>query len=165
MHSEKVPQARGAGKAQKNRGVKMPIIKYTTSIDAKKTLGEIQGILVSHGATAILTEYDGGNPSALCFKLGTSRGELGFRLPINARAILIILERDLVPQKYKTHDQAVRVGWRIIKDWVASQTALVETEMVSMEEVFMPYLLMDSGKTLFEKWKSGAKLLGHGEES
>lgn len=132
-------------------------------IPAVKTAGEIQGILAAHGANAILTEYDQSEVIALSFKLATPQGEAGFRLPVNARAILKVLERDRVPRKYQTYEQAQRVAWRIIKDWVASQVAIVEAEMVRMEEVFMPYLLVNPKQTLFEKWESGQLSLGPGQ--
>ena len=46
-------------------------------------------------------------------------------------------------------EQAYRTAWRIIKDWVDAQMALLETEMVDFEEVFMPYIL--SGReTLYQ---------------
>ena len=34
--------------------------------------------------------------------------------------------------------QANRTAWRIIKEWILAQMALIETEMVSVEEVFLP---------------------------
>ncbi len=54
-------------------------------------------------------------------------------------------------RKKKIGEQAGRVAWRIIKDWVDAQMAIVETEMVTIEQVFLPYMLMkDSGYTLYE---------------
>ena len=141
----------------------MAIIKYTTEIDARKTVGEVNGILASNGAKAVLVEYDQGRPVALAFKLDTSRGEMGYRLPANPHAILRILERDRVDRRYRNLDQATRVAWRIIKDWVASQAALAESEMVEMEEIFLPYLLLSDKQTVFERWKGGY-LLTSGKE-
>jgi len=141
----------------------MAIIKYTTEIDARKTLGQVQGILADKGASAVLVEYEQGRPVAMAFKLNTSRGEMGYRLPANPHAILRILERDRVDRRYRNLDQATRVAWRIIKDWVAAQAALAESEMVEMEEVFLPYLLVGDKQTVFERWKGGY-LLTSGEE-
>lgn len=42
------------------------------------------------------------------------------------------------------------MGWRIVKDWVSAQMAILETEMVRMEQVFLPYVMTQSGKTLYE---------------
>lgn len=129
----------------------MPLLKYTTEIDSRKTAGEIQGILLVHGAGAILIESDDrGGVRAISFKVRTPDGELGFRLPINPDAVLVVLKRTS-PRQYQTQEQAVRVAWRIVKTWIEAQMAIIETEMVKMEEVFLPYLLMDEGKTLYEK--------------
>jgi len=43
------------------------------------------------------------------------------------------------------------VAWRQILRWIEAQLALVDTEMVQIQEVFMPYLQMNTGQTLYEK--------------
>jgi hypothetical protein len=72
--------------------MKMAIKNYTTTISVNKTIGEIQGILSKHGATAIMTEYDNGNVTGLSFKIMTPRGELGIRLPSNTDRVLQVLK-------------------------------------------------------------------------
>jgi len=47
-------------------------------------------------------------------------------------------------------EQAYRVTWRNILDWVQVQMALIEIEMTKLEEVFLPYMVAQSGKTYFE---------------
>jgi len=39
-------------------------------------------------------------------------------------------------------DQSRRVGWRIIRQWLEAQLAIVETQMVTIEQVFLPYFLL-----------------------
>lgn len=39
----------------------MPLLNYTTKIDILTTLGQIQSMLVKHGAKKILQEYDNDN--------------------------------------------------------------------------------------------------------
>jgi hypothetical protein len=61
--------------------------------------------------------------------------------------------------------EAVRVAWRIVKDWVEAQMALVETQMVSTQDVFLPYAVMGDGKTLAEHVRESPRfLLGSGTE-
>ncbi len=48
------------------------------------------------------------------------------------------------------YEQAYRVAWRNILDWVQAQMALIEIEMTKLEEVFLPYMVAKSGKTYFE---------------
>jgi hypothetical protein len=47
-------------------------------------------------------------------------------------------------------EQATRVAWRILKDWIEAQLALIQTGMVSVEQVFLPFAQSSSGKTLCE---------------
>lgn len=148
----------------------MPLLNYTTGVEAAKTVGEIQGILAAHKATAILTEYaDDGTVRALAFKTPSPYGELGIRLPIDPEAVLRVLshERALgrVPRRYVNHAQAVRVAWRIVKDWVSAQMAIIETEMVKMEQVFLPYAMTKDGQTVYELFQQRQfKMLGEGEK-
>lgn len=140
----------------------MAIKNYTTTISVNKTIGEIQGILSKHGATAIMTEYDNGNVTGLSFKIMTPRGELGIRLPSNTDRVLQVLKNQKKNNaKVKdTFEQANKVAWRIIKDWVDAQMAILETEMVEMEQIFLPYVLNNKGKTLYQEFKENQLLLG-----
>ena len=127
-----------------------PLLNYTTKIAAAKTTAEIQTNLAKHGAKAILTEYDdAGNAEALSFKVVSRYGELGFRLPINTEAIQGILIRQNVDRRYREYDHAVKVAWRIAKDWVEAQMAILETEMVEIEQIFLPYMVTPDGQTLY----------------
>ena len=133
----------------------MPLLNYTTQIEATKTVGEIQGILAGHGAKSILIDYSNdGQIEALAFKVLTPQGDIGIRLPIDPDAVLKVLTEQnrlgRVPRRYINRPQAVRVAWRIVKDWVAAQMAILETEMVRMEQIFLPYVMTRSGKTLYE---------------
>ena len=140
----------------------MAIKNYTTTINVNKTIGEIQGILSKHGATAIMTEYDNENVTGLSFKIMTPRGELGIRLPSNTDRVLQVLknQRKNNNQVKDTFEQANKVAWRIIKDWVAAQMAILETEMVEMEQIFLPDVLNNKGKTLYQEFKENQLLLG-----
>lgn len=128
-----------------------PIANYTTSVEALKTVSEIQGILVSHGAKQILINYDQeGIIESLSFIINTPHGLIPFRLPADARAVLKVLDRDGAPPRYCNYPQAVRIAWRILKDWVRAQMALLETEMVKVEQIFLPYMVAKNDKTLYE---------------
>lgn len=129
----------------------MPIANYSTSIEALKTVGEIQGILVGHGAKSILINYgQDGIIESLSFIIGTPFGDMPIKLPVNARAVLKVLENQGVPPRYSNYPQAVRIAWRIVKDWVRAQMAILETEMVVMEQIFLPYMITKDDRTLYE---------------
>lgn len=139
----------------------MALKNYTTTINANRTIGEIQEILSEHGATAIMTEYSNGNVVALSFKVNTPKGEIGIRLPANIEQVEMVLKM----QKRKngqikdTTEQATKVAWRIIKDWIDAQMAILETEMVKMEEIFLPYILNKSGQTVYQMFEEKTLLL------
>ena len=129
----------------------MPIANYSTTVDALKTVGEIQGILVAHGARSILMNYGkDGSIESLSFIVETPYGDMPIRLPIDARAVLKVLEEERVPPRYANYPQAVRIAWRIVKDWVRAQMAILETEMVKMEQIFLPYMITKNNQTLYE---------------
>lgn len=51
------------------------------------------------------------------------------------------------------------MAWRILKDWVEAQMALLDIEMVRFEEIFMPYIETNEGQTLYEKLSKNNYLL------
>lgn len=142
----------------------MALLNYTTKIDVEKTVGEIQRCLSKHGASAVMTQYDGEIVTAVAFQIPMGEEKISFRLPCDWRPVLKILQNDpTVPRPLKDQTQAVRVAWRIIKDWVEAQMALVETEMVTTAQVFLPYAVMSDQRTLSEHFGSGDLLLGSGK--
>ncbi len=111
----------------------MPILNYTTSISAQKTVGEITSILASHRAKAVLMNYDNeGQIESLSFQIATPQGDMGIRLPVDPTAVLKVMARQGVTTKYLNRAHATRVAWRIIKNWVTAQMALLTTQMVSI---------------------------------
>jgi len=143
----------------------MPIKNYTTQIKAGKTAMEIQDILRCGRARSVLMEYDQeGVLCSLSFTVETPRGAIAFRLPASIDNTLAVLRRQRVPSRLQTREQAARVAWRIIKDWVAAQLALVETEMVSLDQVFLPYALVNGQETVYDRLaEGGLKLLTEGK--
>jgi hypothetical protein len=148
----------------------MPLLNYTTKKDPDLTASEIAKMLSRAGAKAVLTEYETENGeqfvSALSFKMQVGEAEIGFRLPCDWRPVLKILEADRkVPRSLTDRTQAVRVAWRIVKDWVEAQLALIETQMVKTEQVFLPYAIGRDGKTLYESIiENPGRLLGYDEK-
>ncbi|MDP4119283.1 MAG: hypothetical protein Q8873_08900 [Bacillota bacterium] len=142
----------------------MPLLNYTTSINVHKTLGEIQGCLVEHGARKLFYDYkDNKSIDSLSFTIITPRGEVGVKLPAKVEAVLKILQTDSkVPKNLKTYEQAERVAWRIILEWVKAQMAILETEMVKLEQIFLPYLVNNSGQTFFEAYENGQLQISDG---
>lgn len=132
----------------------MAILNYTTSIAAEKTAQEIQVKLVKASASAVLMEYENCVLSHLSFKVSTKHGEMAFRLPANIDGVLKAIQRDSdVPKKLKTRDQAARVAWRIVKDWVEAQLAIIEADMATLPQVFLPYMQTNTGETVYQRFE------------
>lgn len=145
----------------------MAILNYTTQIEAAKTVGQIHEILRTHGAQSVLTNYDErGEIESLSFEVNTPNGVAQIRLPVDPDAVLRVMKKfdSHVPNRLQTRPQAVRIAWRIVKDWVEAQMAILETEMVKMEQIFLPYIQVRGGQTFFEVFES-RKMLSSGEET
>lgn len=138
----------------------MAIKNYTTNISVYQSLGEIQGALAGHGARQIMVEYDeNGNPDGITFAVETPLGRRGFQLPANIDGVLAVFQK----QKIKAdREQAAKTGWRNIRDWVLAQMAIIEAGMVTIDEVFFPYMLGAKGSTVYGLYQSGQMALGDG---
>ncbi len=132
----------------------------TTQIPAERTAAEITSLLVTSGARQISMDYDGGKIVGMRFGLVVNGAPIPFKLPVRVDPVFRMLngrrpeaiwrrgnrqemaEKDLV--------QAERVAWRQLLRWIQSQMAMIETGMVASEEVFLPYMQDQGGRTVFE---------------
>lgn len=139
----------------------MPLLNYTTQIDAFKTISEIQKLLAKAGASAVMNEMDdNGYIVALSFKIKLNDNNIAFRLPTDWRPVMKVLESDpKVPRGLKTQEQALRVAWRITLHWIEAQVAFIETMMVTTAQVFLPYAVTTNGQTLYEYIGQNTQLL------
>jgi len=138
----------------------MALLNYTTKIEPEQTIAEIQRLLAKHGVSAMMTEYDGPHVAAVSFRINVEGNPIGFKLPCNWRAVLEVINADRkIRHGYKTNDQAIRTAGRIIFEWVRTQLALVEVNMVTVPQVFLPYAIMRDGKTLSEHVERDPSLL------
>ncbi len=64
-----------------------------------------------------------------------------------------------VPRSKCTNEQAQRVAWRIVKDWVEAQMAIVEAQLADMAEVFLPYAITKKGTTLYKEVQTNGMLM------
>ena len=133
----------------------MAILNYTTTIDAFKTVSEIEYILMKHKAKSIMKNYDGESITGLSFLIDTGMQQVPVRLPVKVDECLEVLKREKKNSPRSnikaTKEQAERVAWRILKDWVEAQMALLDIEMVKFEEIFLPYIELQGGQTIYEK--------------
>lgn len=136
-----------------------PRIKnYLSSASETSIFEAIRKQLATHKAKRIMFDYDDdGRATSIQFSVEVGGNTLLFKLPARLENV-----EDLVRQSYKAagrgisgealRDQAYRTAWANIRDWVAAQMALIDSGMVRTEEVFLPYLVVAEGKTLFEEF-------------
>jgi hypothetical protein len=128
----------------------MPILNYRTEVPASKTVGEIQAMIAKAGCTRMMIEYHAGEPVTLLFEFEKRQ----YRLPCRHEAVLAALKKDMaVPRRLATLQHAQRVGWRIVKDWVEAQMAIISVGMVKADEIFLPYQITHEGATVYEVYR------------
>lgn len=147
----------------------MPILNYTTDIPADRTVAEIQTALARAGAASIRVDYQDGQPEAVIFILLINQVPVSFRVPSRWQGVHAILRRDDSPAmrpKFRTEAHARRVAWRIVKDWIEAQIALVHSGQATLPQLFLPHALRPDGRTLFDVVAADPRaLLSPGEES
>jgi hypothetical protein len=96
------------------------------------------------------TYDDDGEITGLAFTVATDFGHRSFTLPVNTAAVQTVLWREGVQARYRTTEHANRVAWRILKDWIEAQLAIIQTEMVTLDQVMLPYMQAPNGQTVYE---------------
>lgn len=134
----------------------MPLLNYTTRVSVDRSVGEIMKMLQKFGAHRIMVENDDtGTIIGMSFEIDVEGKKVGYKLPVKWEEVLHIIMGDTrVPRSKKNDEHAKCVAWRILKDWVEAQLAILETNMVKLDQVFLPYALSKSGKTIYEHVKS-----------
>lgn len=133
----------------------MAILNYTTTIDAFKTVSEIEYILMKHKAKSIMKNYEGESITGLSFLIDTGMMQVPIKMPVRIEDCLKVLQKEKKNSPRTnikaTREQAERVAWRILKDWIEAQMALLDIEMVTMQEIFLPYIETSTGQTIYQK--------------
>ena len=131
----------------------MPLSMFTTTVEAAKTVNEIEAILAKHKVTSTHRNYDTeGMITSLSFVVSTPTGPWAVKLPVDPDAVLKVLAKQGVAWRYRTRAQAVRIAWRIAKNWIEAQMAILDYEMVRMEQIMLPYVEMQDGKSVFQHY-------------
>jgi uncharacterized protein YciU (UPF0263 family) len=151
--------------------MKKLIKNYTTSVPVEKTIAEIQKLLIENGARAIALEYDeSGKLQDIFFKVVLQQKELPFRLPAKPDKVYTALhdhQPTTLEQRYGTQwrAEAERIAWRICKSWLEAQITLINLEQASIDEIFLPYLIVGkNNENLYEVMKDNHYQLPDGSE-
>lgn len=148
---------------------------YTTTKPAAQTIGEMQANLAKHGAARIAVDYNTTGPCALGFTLNTPHGPRHFTMPVNVDAVERLLIREFDAGKFASgrqgrakvtsHDQAERVAWRVMADWLDAQLTLVAAQMADLSIVMLPYLHVSENQTLGQAYAERESALELGTSS
>lgn len=146
------------------------LLNYTTSVPVGRTISEMQKALANAGAKRVMVEFDAeGEEAGIAFSLLTPHGERYYSLPCDTASVHRVLVEQKNAGKFRSgtaradEAQSRRVAWRILKDWLEAQLALVRTRMVGLDQVMLPYLHIDGEKTLYMAWaENEARAIGGG---
>jgi hypothetical protein len=153
----------------------MPILNYTTEVPADKSVGQIVALLSRKQAQSITQEFlEDGRVKAISFSMKVGVGFVSFQLPANIEGVHGILQKEAPYNNYrqcsrdayfaKLRSQAERIAWRIVKDWVEAQMAMIESGQAEAAQVFLPYARQHDGRTVYELFiESHQRQLGSGE--
>jgi hypothetical protein len=116
----------------------------------------MQAALGKAGAAQVALDYANGGPSGLGFTLPTPYGPRSFALPVNVDAVHRLLAQQAGKNSRVKADraQSERVAWRIVRDWLFAQLALIEAEQASLDQVMLPYLRVDDSHTLYDAYRA-----------
>ena len=128
-----------------------------TKVAPEKTATEIQELLGRGGARRVMTEYEAGETVGISFSILIEGREVLFRLPVRWRQYLKVLDeaarrkprRGFKPIEIDP-EQARRTAWRVTKAWLEAQLAIIQSGMVDIQEVMLPYVVQGD-QTLYER--------------
>lgn len=147
---------------------KLDIFMGTTAAPVHQSMGEITRVLVKAGATSISTVYGGrGEITGMNFVIPMGKTAYPYVLPVRVDALYQkingIRVRRASDHVEEDRKRAERIAWRQLLRWVEAQMALVDTGMVEVKEVFLPYCVDKNGKSFFQIFiENEKKMLGAG---
>lgn len=129
----------------------MAIKNYTTSIEPDQTAADIQTILSRFGAASVRVVYSNRIPLSIQFEIIVDGKVIPFRLEPDIRGVQQALKKN-APPRYHTEEQARRVAWRIQKDWIDSQLAIVEGRQASLLQNLLGFVVTDGDQTFYDRF-------------
>jgi len=132
------------------------IKNQSTTIAVDKTVGEIVGLLARRGTEAVMTSYEDGKVVGITFAMKTEYGMRNYRLPVDGEGVRKVLVKGGAPTAAQKPEQAARIAWRIAKEWLEIQIALVDAGLAQLDEVLLPWAVVNDGRTIYELYRENA---------
>lgn len=133
---------------------------YTTTVEATKTATECMSLLARHRARQVSIDYDDdGQPAGLSFTMTTSWGPRQFAMPVNVagtqKRLRIECDKGSSPvgPRHTTGEHARRVAWRVMKDWLDAQLAIIDAGLAELAEIMLPWMRVDPGRTMWQAYQ------------
>lgn len=127
-------------------------------LGAGRYISDTQEALMKAGASGIQLEFGDGRVIGLSFSIKLQDNQITFRLPVKWQNFQQVLRKERNP-KANNDDYAYKVAWACTKDWIEAQMAFIESENVTLAQIFLPYAVTKEGNTLFEKIASDSDML------
>ena len=130
-----------------------------TSVKAERSVSEIIAEIACRGATQGRQDFDSnGLLRGLAFLITLPDGkQVPVELPARVEAMKNRIYRDLGPrqrdqwkQDGRLDEAAYRICWRQLSAWVKAQMALVDLDMVRPEEIFLPFVSVAPGRSVYQ---------------
>lgn len=133
---------------------------YTTTIDSSKSISEITNFIVDVGATDISQSFAEKECVAIRFIINHNGHSVIYKLQANPDAAYDILikgrKRINAEIKQKVKKQAFKTAWRILRDWVDVQCALIKLGQATPMQLFLSYAYDPaSDSTVYDRLEAG----------
>jgi hypothetical protein len=130
-------------------------LNYTTTVSADKSAMECISILIKHGAKNVgMSLGEDRVPDGLDFVVSTPWGLQQYSLPINMsgteKALKQAWRDGRIDPRFTSPEHARRVAWRVIKDWLESQLALVEAGVADLPQVMLSFMKVSPDQTMYQ---------------
>jgi hypothetical protein len=121
----------------------------TTKKEPEETSAEIAKLLKNYNLSRFMNDYEDGEISGCIFTIEIMGKDVPIKLPIRWASLWNMAQHGET-RYIKDEQQARRVAWRQALRWIESQLAMVDIEMVDMAEIFLPYMMVDKSRTLYQ---------------
>jgi hypothetical protein len=124
---------------------------YTSAARVDKVENDIKKIILDFGGIGIITDYDdNGWIISLIFKINIDQETRLISIPVDWKKTAGVLKE----QKYYKDDyHAYRVSLANVRDWLDAQLAIYATQMYEFPQIFLPYMMMKEGKSVYDTLK------------
>lgn len=145
----------------------MNIKNYTSTVDANRSMANMEALLVEIGATNINKQFVDKACTGITFLLFDPqlKQTLAFHLKAQVEECFLILWKDVKRPRPDTRatlqQQANKTAWKILSDWTEIQCSMILLGQAKPLQMFLPFMYdMKTNETLFDKVSCGkVKLL------